>query len=471
MLPVDMYIGGVEHAVLHLLYSRFYTKFLYDIGVVDFDEPFHKLFNQGMITGKNGIKMSKSKGNVVSPDDLVRDYGCDSLRMYELFVGPPELDAEWDDRGIDGVNRFLKRVWNLVMDSKDADITATKEMIKERHKLIYDVTTRLESFSLNTVISAFMEHNNKLIEIAKKEGGIDKETLSTMAVLLSPFAPHVAEELWEELGHTESVFKAGWPKYDEHAMKDDEIKVPVQINGKTKAVIEISADASKEEILKELEYLKGLYHKAAVDGRSRTCFSCVYRTEPFYISAVRDANSRNLEEIITDIPEISRQISDYLNSNSPEEKEKLRFYDDKLLPLYKLYRLETVLEEIQHEKVWLNSGGFLVIQQTEAFVSIDVNSGKFTGKKKMQETYRKINLEAAKEIARQLRLRNLSGIILIDFINMENQDHQDELFHVLQKYLRKDPVKAKAVDITPLHILELTRKKVRKPVIEEIREL
>ena len=249
MLPVDMYIGGVEHAVLHLLYSRFYTKFLYDIGVVDFDEPFHKLFNQGMITGKNGIKMSKSKGNVVSPEDLVRDYGCDSLRMYELFVGPPELDAEWDDRGIDGVNRFLKRVWNLVMDSKAADITATKEMIKERHKLVYDVTTRLESFSLNTVISAFMEHNNKLLEIAKKEGGIDKETLSTMAVLLSPFAPHVAEELWEELGHTESVFKAGWPKYDENAMKDDEIKVPVQINGKTKAVIEISADASKEEAL------------------------------------------------------------------------------------------------------------------------------------------------------------------------------------------------------------------------------
>ena len=217
--------------------------------LLTFDEPFHKLFNQGMITGKNGIKMSKSKGNVVSPDDLVRDYGCDSLRMYELFVGPPELDAEWDDRGIDGVNRFLKRVWNLVMDSKDADVKASKEMIKERHRLIYDVTTRLESFSLNTVISAFMEHNNKLIEIAKKEGGIDKETLSTMAVLLSPFAPHIAEELWEELGHTESVFKAGWPVYDKDAMKDDEIKVPVQINGKTKAVIEISADATKEEAL------------------------------------------------------------------------------------------------------------------------------------------------------------------------------------------------------------------------------
>ena len=129
------------------------------------------------------------------------------------------------------------------------------------------------------------------------------------------------------------------------------------------------------------------------------------------------------------------------------------------------------MEEIRHEKVWLKSGGFLVIQQTEAFVSIDVNSGKFTGRKKMQETYRKINLEAAGEIARQLQLRNLSGLILIDFINMENPDHQDELFHVLQKHLRRDPVKAKAVDITPLHILEMTRKKVRKPVIEELREL
>ncbi len=249
MLPVDMYIGGVEHAVLHLLYSRFYTKFLCDIGVVDFDEPFHKLFNQGMITGKNGIKMSKSKGNVVSPDDLVRDYGCDSLRMYELFVGPPELDAEWDDRGIDGVNRFLKRFWNLVMDSKDADVTATKEMIKERHRLIKDITTRLEGFSLNTAISGFMEHNNKLIELAKDAGGIDIETLSAMAVLLSPFAPHIAEEAWEQLGNEGSVFRAGWPVYDEEAMKDDEIEVPVQLNGKTKGVISIPIDISKEDAI------------------------------------------------------------------------------------------------------------------------------------------------------------------------------------------------------------------------------
>ena len=248
-LPVDMYIGGVEHAVLHLLYSRFYTKFLCDIGAIDFDEPFKKLFNQGMITGKNGIKMSKSKGNVVSPDDLVRDYGCDSLRLYELFVGPPELDAEWDDRGIEGVSRFLNRFWNLVMDNKDKDVKASKEMIKLRHKLVYDIEYRFNQFSLNTVISGFMEYNNKLIELARKEGGIDKETLKTFVILLAPFAPHIGEELWQQLGGTDSVFHAQWPECDEEAMKDDEIEVAVQINGKTRAVISISADSSKEDAI------------------------------------------------------------------------------------------------------------------------------------------------------------------------------------------------------------------------------
>ena len=248
-LPVDMYIGGVEHAVLHLLYSRFYTKFLYDIGAIDFDEPFHKLFNQGMITGKNGIKMSKSKGNVVSPDDLVRDYGCDSLRIYELFVGPPELDAEWDDRGIDGVYRFLNRFWKLVQDSAEANVSETKEMVKLRHCLIHDITERLESFSLNTVVSKFMEYNNKMIDMAKKTGGIDKETLSTYVILLSPFAPHIAEELWQVLGHDTSVFAAKWPEHDEDAMKDDEVEVPVQINGKTRAVISVPVDISKEDAI------------------------------------------------------------------------------------------------------------------------------------------------------------------------------------------------------------------------------
>ena len=248
-LPVDMYIGGVEHAVLHLLYSRFYTKFLHDIGVVDFDEPFKKLFNQGMINGKNGIKMSKSKGNVVSPDDLVRDYGCDALRMYELFVGPPELDAEWDDRGIEGVSRFLSRFWNLVQDSKDKEVAETKEMVRLRHKLVFDIEQRFNQFSLNTVVSGFMEYNNKLIELAKKTGGIDKETLKTFTVLLAPFAPHIGEEIWQELGGTDSVFHAQWPECDEEAMKDDEISIGVQVNGKARGVVTIPSDASKEVAL------------------------------------------------------------------------------------------------------------------------------------------------------------------------------------------------------------------------------
>lgn len=232
-----------------------------------------------------------------------------------------------------------------------------------------------------------------------------------------------------------------------------------------------AGEASKEEFLTELSFLKSLYEKTAVYGRSRTCFSCVYETEPFYMNAVRDTYSKHLDEIVTDIPEVFEHITAYLKEVSHGEENKVRLYEDALLPLYKLYRIGIALEEVQKQKVWLKSGGFLVIQQTEAFVSIDVNSGKFTGKKKAEETYRKINLEAAGEIARQLRLRNLSGIILIDFINMENPDHQDELFHVLQKHLRKDSVKAKAVDITPLHILEMTRKKVRRPLSEDLKKI
>ncbi len=251
LLPVDMYVGGVEHAVLHLLYSRFWTKFLYDIGVIGFDEPFTKLFNQGMITGKNGIKMSKSKGNVVSPDDLVRDYGCDALRLYELFVGPPELDAEWDDRGIDGVYRFLNRFYNLVQESKDKDIEATKDMIRLRHNLVHDIEQRFEAFSLNTVVSGFMEYNNAMVDLAKKHGGMDKETLKTFSILLAPFAPHMAEECWHDLGGEDTVFHGGWPEYDEEAMKTDELEIPVQQNGKTRAVIMIQQNEDKASVLEK----------------------------------------------------------------------------------------------------------------------------------------------------------------------------------------------------------------------------
>ena len=249
-LPVDMYIGGVEHAVLHLLYSRFYTMFLHDIGVVDFDEPFHKLFNQGMITGKNGIKMSKSKGNVISPDDIVRDYGCDALRLYELFVGPPELDCEWDERGIDGIYRFLSKFYRICMEEKDKDVKETKELVRLRNQMVYTITQRLEKFSLNTIVSAFMEYNNTFADLEKR-GGVDKETLTTYVRLLAPFAPHIAEELYHELGGTDTVFNSGWPTYDEKLMEEDEIDVPVQLNGKTKLVIKLPKDIDKDSALAE----------------------------------------------------------------------------------------------------------------------------------------------------------------------------------------------------------------------------
>lgn len=253
-LPVDMYIGGVEHAVLHLLYSRFYTKFLYDIGVVDFDEPFTKLFNQGMVCGRDketgaATKMSKSLGNIVSPDDIVRDYGCDSLRLYELFIGPPELDSIWDDRGIDGIYRFINRFWKLAMDNKDKDIKPTEETERIRHKLIMDITKRLEAFSLNTVVSGFMEYNNKMYEIANKQGGIDRELIETMTILLAPFTPHVSSEIWEQYGHEGSIFDESWPEYDEAKTVENSVEIAVQINGKTKGTLMVAVDAAKDDVI------------------------------------------------------------------------------------------------------------------------------------------------------------------------------------------------------------------------------
>ncbi|MGL4737746.1 MAG: leucine--tRNA ligase, partial [Cellulosilyticaceae bacterium] len=245
-LPVDMYVGGIEHAVLHLLYARFYTKFLNDIGVVDFAEPFKRLFNQGMVT-KDGAKMSKSKGNVVSPDELVERYGCDSLRMYELFIGPPELDSEWDDRGIEGVSRYLNKVWKLI--SENQAVAPTKEMERIRHKMIYDITNRMEGFNLNTVVSGFMEYTNKLIDLQRKEGGIDVETMKVLITLLAPFTPHISEELWAMAGETTSVFAQPWPAYDEAKMVEDELEVAVQVSGKMAGKITVGADEAEESVL------------------------------------------------------------------------------------------------------------------------------------------------------------------------------------------------------------------------------
>ena len=255
-MPVDLYVGGAEHAVLHLLYSRFWTKFLYDIGVVNFKEPFKKLFNQGIIY-RNGAKMSKSKGNVVNPDELVETYGADSLRLYELFIGPPEVDSEWDDHGIEGVFRFLNRVWRLVEENKHKNVQPRPELVRQRHRFIAEVTRRLEDFRFNTAVSSFMSYVNFLQD--ENEKGIDRESLENLVVLLSPFAPHIAEELWQRLGHTESVFVEGkWPSYDPKYLEEEEVTIVVQVNGKLRETFNIRKGAGKEEVSGQARKLAGV---------------------------------------------------------------------------------------------------------------------------------------------------------------------------------------------------------------------
>lgn len=247
-MPVDYYVGGIEHAVLHLLYARFYTKFLYDIGAVDFKEPFLKLFNQGMIN-KNKSKMSKSKGNVVSPDDLIKKYGRDSLRLYELFVGPPEIDCEWNDSGIDGVYRFLNKFYNFVCEYKNKLINENKKLVIFRNKLVFEITRRIESLSLNTVVSGFMEFLNDLMVLGKNFGGIDIKTLESFIILLAPFAPHLSEELWSLLEYKKSVFENKWPECDKDNMQDDFINIALQVNGKLRGNISIAINLDREKII------------------------------------------------------------------------------------------------------------------------------------------------------------------------------------------------------------------------------
>jgi len=249
-LPVDCYIGGVEHAILHLLYARFFTKFLYDIGLIGFDEPFLRLFNQGMVTKfseKTGKleKMSKSKGNVVNPDPLVKKYGTDTVRLYELFIGPPEVDSEWNDTGIEGCYRFLKRAWSFVTEQALKNQQTDDNSRKRLHLLIKKITERIEDFKLNTAISAFMEFIKDMPENAT----YSKEDLEKFVVLLSPFAPHFAEELWREiLKNPNTVFNAIWPEYDEKLVSEEIITVPVQVDGRIRGTITVEKTADSEKV-------------------------------------------------------------------------------------------------------------------------------------------------------------------------------------------------------------------------------
>lgn len=247
-LPVDLYLGGAEHTVLHLLYARFFTKVLKKYGYINFDEPFLKLRHQGIILGEDGNKMSKSKGNVVNPDVLVKESGADALRLYEMFMGPLEEMKPWNSQGISGVERFLDRVSRLVDDAPRADEAKVVSLL---HQTIKKVTDDIEGFKFNTAISALMILLNEIYEVKNKTGvwPLSKNNLGYFLRLLEPFAPHLAEELWESLGQSEFLARTNWPVYDPNLLASDTFTLAVQINGKLRTSLEVSSTASESEII------------------------------------------------------------------------------------------------------------------------------------------------------------------------------------------------------------------------------
>ncbi len=249
-MPVDLYLGGTEHAVLHLLYARFWHKVLFDLGLVSTKEPFRKLRNQGMILGENGEKMSKSRGNVVNPDDVIAAQGADALRLYLMFLGPLERDKPWNTKGIEGVRRFLDRTWRLFCDEEDElsnqvqDVQPDEELLRLLHKTIHAVTAMTEDLRFNTAISQMMVFVNEVTGRRARPLAV----LEPFVLLLAPYAPHLAEELWSKLGHEETLTYASWPTYDERYLVEDLITVVVQVNGKVRDQLEVAADADPEDV-------------------------------------------------------------------------------------------------------------------------------------------------------------------------------------------------------------------------------
>ncbi|HDM1194290.1 TPA: leucine--tRNA ligase [Staphylococcus aureus] len=265
-LPVDLYIGGVEHAVLHLLYARFWHKVLYDLAVVPTKEPFQKLFNQGMILGEGNEKMSKSKGNVINPDDIVQSHGADTLRLYEMFMGPLDAAIAWSEKGLDGSRRFLDRVWRLMVNedgtlSSKIVTTNNKSLDKVYNQTVKKVTEDFETLGFNTAISQLMVFINECYKVDE----VYKPYIEGFVKMLAPIAPHIGEELWSKLGHEESITYQPWPTYDEALLVDDEVEIVVQVNGKLRAKIKIAKDTSKEE-MQEIA-LSNDNVKASIEGK------------------------------------------------------------------------------------------------------------------------------------------------------------------------------------------------------------
>lgn len=268
-LPVDLYIGGAEHAVLHLLYSRFWHKLLYDLGYVASPEPFKKLVNQGMILGEDNQKMSKSRGNVINPDAVIEEYGADSMRLYEMFMGPLEATKPWSMQGVEGVHRFLGKAWRMVVDTETGELNAAvqeavadEETTRLLHQTIKKVAGDIEGFGFNTAISQMMIFVNHLTRQSVRP----KSVIETFVLLLSPFAPHIAEELWQRLGHSESLAYAPWPTFDEALCKENEIELAVQVLGKIKDKIVVPADADEAAIRQTAMASEKV--QAALDGKT-----------------------------------------------------------------------------------------------------------------------------------------------------------------------------------------------------------
>jgi leucyl-tRNA synthetase len=249
-MPVDLYVGGAEHAVLHLLYARFWHKVLYDRGFVSTPEPFRKLVNQGMILGENNEKMSKSRGNVINPDAIVAEYGADSLRLYEMFMGPLEASKPWSMQGVNGVFGFLNRAWRLIIDERSEAMTLnaaivdrapTAEENRVLHQTIQVVTRDIAALAFNTAISRMMEFTNFFTTASERP----RVVMEKFVLLLSPFAPHIAEELWQALGNRESLAHEPWPEFDPSLAKEDTIEVPVQINGKVRSKVNVPAETDQ----------------------------------------------------------------------------------------------------------------------------------------------------------------------------------------------------------------------------------
>ncbi len=250
-MPVDLYIGGAEHAVLHLLYARFWHKVLFDLGIVSTKEPFKKLVNQGMLLGEDGEKMSKSRGNVINPDDVIKQYGADSLRIYEMFMGPLEKTKPWSTQGLKGVFNFLSKAYRIFFNSAlwETQDPESPETLKLLNQTVKKITEDIDKLKFNTAVSQLMIFTNH----CQKQKSLRKDTVETLSLLIAPFAPHFAEELWETLGHSSSIAYADWPEFDEDLVQEDFIVLGVQINGKTRGTVEVSSEAVKEDVLKKVK--------------------------------------------------------------------------------------------------------------------------------------------------------------------------------------------------------------------------